>query len=718
MKQQADDSRRSLQILVALLAAIAGVLILWWFFRQPQRPDIISLYLDRLAAVGCCLLILAAATGIGLQLLRLLRVQPGDAPERLVFGVGLGLGFLSILTLALGLIGFLSIGLWSILFVIGIAIGAKEIHRLCRDLGTGIAQSFRRPNLATVIWVIIAIFFAMNLTPAFVPVSEYDMQEYHLGVPAQFFRAGKIFNVSDNVYAAFPENVENLYLLNMIVNDSARGGAESAIILNVILTLLAAVGVRSLGKRLFAVPSPPNGESTATAGDYAAAIFYLWPAVITQLSSAYVEAGLIFYSIAAVLAVTHALSNRTSPERRGERYAWALLAGLMTGLAVGVKYQAAAFLFVPLGLLLLGDLIVCGDRRAKLIVLIAWSVGVFVAWGPWLIRDAVWYGNPVYPLLYSVFGGHGWDAVKDAKWAHAHGPGEMSLAVFGQSVKETLISWKDMSPLFFIFIPFVVLCARKAAAAVLLLLGYCALFLILWFAFTQRIERFAEPLMPFLAVLSGAGAFYLRGMLPRVLPIIFILLLIFEPTRFICYLSAAQSFSDSITSDEEYFKKTDFRDVYPAMQLINNSLPANARILFIGEARTFYCDRPFVAPTVFNDQPIEKAVAEAKDADAVYRVLHEQGFTHILLNMQELIRLQDPTKAYGYKLNGKEHLGILDGFDWDRFGAFMDRHAKPLLISGGKQTNSWPDYNFYRWETLREKGKRPGLFVGLYEVVP
>jgi hypothetical protein len=173
-------------------------------------------------------------------------------------------------------------------------------------------------------------------------------------------------------------------------------------------------------------------------------------------------------------------------------------------------------------------------------------------------------------------------------------------------------------------------------------------------------------------------------------------------------------------SEEKFFAdpaKTDFSQVYSAIALVNES-PSVGKVLFIGEARAFYCEKPFAAPTVFNDQPIEKAVAGAKDADGVYAALRAQGFTHLLINTAELIRLQDPTKAYGYTLDGRTHLGILDGFDWDRFGAFMDRHTKRLFISGGKQTHPWPDYNWNRREALREKGKPPGGFVGVYELVP
>ena len=40
---------------------------------------------------------------------------------------------------------------------------------------------------------------------------------------------------------------------------------------------------------------------------------------------------------------------------------------------------------------------------------------------PWLIRNAVWTGNPVFPLATSVLGTGHWDADLAERWDRAHG---------------------------------------------------------------------------------------------------------------------------------------------------------------------------------------------------------------------------------------------------------------------------------------------------------
>ncbi len=57
----------------------------------------------------------------------------------------------------------------------------------------------------------------------------------------------------------------------------------------------------------------------------------------------------------------------------------------------------------------------------------AYAAGVAVLIGPWLVKNVIDTGNPVYPLAYGLFGGHDWDAALQAKWSAAHGPRPVTL---------------------------------------------------------------------------------------------------------------------------------------------------------------------------------------------------------------------------------------------------------------------------------------------------
>jgi hypothetical protein len=48
---------------------------------------------------------------------------------------------------------------------------------------------------------------------------------------------------------------------------------------------------------------------------------------------------------------------------------------------------------------------------------LAFAAAAAVVAVPWLARNLVWTGNPVYPLLYSVFDGAGWSTAQARQYA-------------------------------------------------------------------------------------------------------------------------------------------------------------------------------------------------------------------------------------------------------------------------------------------------------------
>ncbi|HNQ24610.1 MAG TPA: hypothetical protein PKK06_16120 [Phycisphaerae bacterium] len=86
-------------------------------------------------------------------------------------------------------------------------------------------------------------------------------------------------------------------------------------------------------------------------------------------------------------------------------------------------------------------------------------------------------------------------------------------------------------------------------------------------------------------------------------------------------------------SGTEYFKT------------INTDVPADARVLLVGEARAFYFRRPVDYFVVFNRQPFAEAVRAARAGTEVLDWLRREGYTHVLVNWWEIQRLQ---RTYGF----------------------------------------------------------------------
>ena len=75
---------------------------------------------------------------------------------------------------------------------------------------------------------------------------------------------------------------------------------------------------------------------------------------------------------------------------------------------------------IPFGVLALADSLdgVASQPRPLLAFVVGWAVVM----GPWLVKNVIDTGNPVYPLGYRVFHGRHWDEAMQTKWQAAHGP--------------------------------------------------------------------------------------------------------------------------------------------------------------------------------------------------------------------------------------------------------------------------------------------------------
>ncbi len=171
----------------------------------------------------------------------------GDGPARwtalrwqLVLAAGLGLGALSLLVLGLGALGVLHRAVWiSLLILFGLG-GLWRGFALLRLHGTVADEDADGDGDGWMRWLWLGVIgfgglalLAGTIPPGILWPAEgngYDVLEYHLGVPREYFEAGCISYLSHNIYSNFPFNVEMLYLLTMVLHGEPRrlgqGGAE------------------------------------------------------------------------------------------------------------------------------------------------------------------------------------------------------------------------------------------------------------------------------------------------------------------------------------------------------------------------------------------------------------------------------------------------------------------------------------------------------------
>ncbi|MGD1276123.1 MAG: hypothetical protein ABR964_02730 [Tepidisphaeraceae bacterium] len=360
---------------------------------------------------------LIGAAGIGRFIVRMFvgRGQPfADGSTKAVTAAAMGLGILSIVILLLGLAGYLTRVTAVALLLIGWLLAAPTVRQVRWDS----IRVWLSGRAAWWHWLLVLAtpLAAMSVLGALFPAGvlwrdephRYDVVEYHLQVPREWYEAGKILPLHHNVFSYFPFNVEMHYLLAMHLRGGPWAGMFLAQLMHAAFCGLTIVAIYALAGR---------GRRGALAAALAAGA--PWMAMLGAI--AYNEGGMLLWSILAIGWAARA--------RRGGEFA---LAGIFAGFAAGAKLAAVLILFVgiPAALLICG-----GIARPTLLKRCALFVFCGVATlSPWLIRNACWTGNPVFPEAMNLLGKADFSDVQVKRWEIAYRPDQQHASAVGHLV--------------------------------------------------------------------------------------------------------------------------------------------------------------------------------------------------------------------------------------------------------------------------------------------
>lgn len=341
------------------------------------------------------LLLLLIAAGAGLRLLRLLRVYDAlQIAERIVFATSLGLGALALLMLAMGLLGFINLftGLTVLAVLAGISYTAW--HDIWPELRGAVASALQglryAPNL--LLAAIIAFAVCTALVKALAPVATQDDLMYHLALPQRYIEAHSIGFYADSTYSGFPQLMEMLYTWGLLL-----GSDRISVLLAFSAGMLGPVAASLLARRFLVGDQHGIWRALPL---LAAALYITMPLMGFVLRAANTDPAQASFDILSVYAFLLLTTTRNN--------GFAVLAGIMTGLSFSTKYYGFA-----IGLLLCLALILmwlASIRRkqasdAFLRSALLFSISAICITAPWLARDAIAVGNPVWPLAGGVFGG-------------------------------------------------------------------------------------------------------------------------------------------------------------------------------------------------------------------------------------------------------------------------------------------------------------------------
>lgn len=635
----------------------------WRYF--PQRFDLLLVGLAVIVGTWC----------LGSLLFHLISRGASDVGEDRAgrFGAAglLGLAAWSLITLGLGLCGFLKPLVFGSLLAAFIAVEVMRRFRISTAQMPGSKLPWWRRRFFTgslvgpICVVVLAPFVMAMLLGSLLPPTDFDVKAYHLVGPKEWFQQGRITYLPHNVYTSFPFLTEMLCLSTMVLRgDWYRGGLAGQLVL-ASFSIFAAALVFSSARRI-----------AGHRAGWLAAVVYLTTPWICRLSIiAYVEGGLAAYLVAAFWSM---IPDLTSPETTNPVPTLSpnrlLLCGLFAGSAAACKYTGVISAVLPLGVMT--ALLTWRTSWSSVFRNVAiYGLGVAVAFGPWLLKNVVQTGNPVYPLLWGLFGGGEFDTELAAKfkaghplpvsvltspsrwipdlWAHlrdvAVGSDWQSLLVFGL-LPASLLAWFALSR------PGVPVDeqARSRRRGLVMTSAFAAWLFLTWWGLTHRIDRFWVPMLPILSVLSGIGADQLLGSgrspaslaLAAMSLVVGVAAVVFNLGFDVSPLVGFNGFLMDETTARRIAEPQ-------SIELLNN-LPPDSRTLLVGEAQVFDCRRDVIYNTVFNRCLFEEWFAAAPNTsgerllrapDEIREELGRRGVTHVFVNWLELLRYRT---TYGY----------------------------------------------------------------------
>jgi hypothetical protein len=522
------------------------------------------------------------------------------------------------------------------------------------------------------IWMAIVATVMAILVLAAVPPVDRDALTHHLAVPKLYLMHGGITEIPEVPFSYYPMNLELLYLAALYLGSDI---VPKYIHFGFALLTAGLVGA-FLRRRV--------SKAAAVLG---VLLFLSLPVIVKLSITVYVDLGLIFFSTAAWLQLFRWVES-------GLRFRHLAAAGFLAGLCLGTKPNGMlVFFFLSAAVPFLhrrtmrrskgraaaepgvGEASATGELRAVGLTVVFVLIAV-AAFSPWLARNYIWTGNPLYPWVQGWFGSKPHLAVPDGDRSPAEEPesglgpsGSSKLGhfavrklVFGEELLAILaiplrvfFEGRDDDPrlfdgrlnpylLIFPIISIIQLLRGPRPPGFRLevrTLGvFSAGYLLFSFFLVDMRVRYLGPILPPLAILAAIGIHDLMGFLqkrgrpwlrlfgPGALAAAVAGLLALNGAYIVGLFKVVEPFDylGGRLSRDDYILK--HRPEYAAVSWLNHHLPQDAKIisLFNGN-RIYYSDREMVsAPELF------AALVESGDSpEALCNGLLKHGFSHMLV---------------------------------------------------------------------------------------
>jgi hypothetical protein len=633
-------SAKKVVLIVALTVSFSGVIGHAWIGARTGVTGWLAL-LNNTFPITFALSLAAVLTCVGHAVTRVFRLEFSNGAEEIAFSLFLGTGVVGLSVLGLGLVGLLMP--WAVLVLIACFLIAsrKSWPRLAGVARNGLqtVTRTRETKILASIFTFLAIFLVLR---AATPPNAADELIYHLPVTKQYVEAGRVYPSFDNALGNFPFLIHMIYAICLTVNSDIAARVFSLFLALTTAVALYGFSIRYVTKRVAAL----------SLFGFLAAGMVVEVATTTRIDVSL--AGMVFLA-------TYAIINHIETKQIG----WFWISAVLAGFTLGIKLSAGFWLFfmgvmyVVETLLRRTNSVLTMLGRGLAYVLIAAAVA-----SPWYLKNYIWFGNPVYPLITGEVAEADGGRVRyfdanDERKLDAHFESarreipevvkaeELALieATGRRIERHPLLLWKFflepnaylMSEPYhypnylFLLVPLFVFFRKPRWIVWLTILGVG---FVLAVASTSWIARYLLPAYPALTIVAAytLSTISERISLLRNLPIFLVagLLSVTVSTSILSMRKFSSfRFLTGVASRRDVVRPFTY---YRPLEFINNTLPQNARVMLLGAQLSYGIERPYISDESWFSTKWRRLLVRNNSLEEVNRDLKQHGVTHILFS--------------------------------------------------------------------------------------
>jgi hypothetical protein len=543
-----------------------------------------------------------AAYFAGRKLLGVLGYRDGLPPE---LATAAGVVVFSLAALALAAAHLAYGFMVKIITVAVLVIGFYPWARRLKGASTRVRRWFQELEAGPATWLFFGglLAFPLALVAAQPPIY-WDALTYHLAVPHKYAAAHGFVYLPHNIYASMPLGATMFYMWGMLWDGLTCANASYFA-----ASLLVVAFVYRLAR--FWLP-----QFYAAA---AAFLVFLSPVFFVVMPGAHVDHFLMLYVVAALYIYFSPEGARERPQPRR-----ALAVGLFLGAALAVKYTSI-YVLGAVTPIFIYDLVRRRLRLREVVTILAIAFAFVV---PWLVKAYVERGNPVFPLLYGVFGGRDFSPLQAEhliSWQHGIGAGRSWLDYLLLPYRISVRADFDYGFFAGIYLPYLMPLAAVAALAFRRgwrVVAFAWAFVACWSLGPQQLRFLDGGLAAADKALAGvARAAWRAGV---------VAFIIFTGLAYNVggVFHTLEGFDYLAGESREQFLETKC-GFYLAQGFINERTPPGAKVLMIFTNHTLYLEREAVYDSFFEASAFLLAAETGADAEDLYELARRWGVTHV-----------------------------------------------------------------------------------------